>query len=361
MMRVMIVDDSVVFRSQLKNCLDAADDVTVVATAANGKIALQRLEMGACDLIILDLEMPEMDGLQFLAELRRHSFTQKVIVFAGTSKEGASQALAALNAGAVDFVAKPTTASSLEEALESIKRELLPKIIQFKKRYDAARDPRRLALRSEAAPTPPDPRRPYPKVSLETFKPRIVVVGSSTGGPAALERLFAPLQGTTLRVPILVTQHMPPKFTEALASRLSSISGVPVGEGRTGALIVPGHIFVAPGDYHMSIQRLTSAETPVIKLDQEPKRNSVRPAVDYLFESAAREYGSACAGFVLTGMGEDGKEGSIAIKSNGGAMMIQDRDSSVVWGMPGAVHSVGAYDDEGSIDECARILRQMVS
>jgi two-component system chemotaxis response regulator CheB len=311
-MRVIVVDDSVVFRSQLKSCLDGADGISVIATAANGKIALDRLEMEVCDLVILDLEMPEMNGLQFLAELRKRKFPQRVIVFAASTKEGASQVLDALNAGAVDFIAKPATATSLEEALEGIKKDLLPKIIQFKKRYDALNEslqPLRESTKSKVeSMVVTAPRRPYQQILLENFKPRVVVIGSSTGGPNALEKIFSSLSGRTVQVPILVTQHMPPNFTEALARRLGVISGLESGEGKSGEAILPGRIYVAPGDYHMSIQRMPDSGRPLIKLDQAHKRNSVRPAVDFLFESAAREYTSGCAGFVLTGMGEDGKD-----------------------------------------------------
>ncbi len=358
-MRVMVVDDSVVFRSQLKNCLDGEQGITVVATAANGKIALDRLEREICDLIILDLEMPEMNGLQFLEEFRRRSYSQRVIIFASPTKEGANQVLASLNAGASDFIAKPTSAISLQDALEGIKRDLLPKILQFKKRYDSQAVNHVAATDPIVAKVSPNAGQAKKIILLETFKPQVIVIGSSTGGPMALEKLFAALKGKTTLVPILIAQHMPPHFTEALAKRLEAITGLPSGEGRPGELIQAGKIYMAPGDYHMTIQRLPGSSSPIIKLDQIAKRNSVRPAVDYLFESAAKEYGSACAGFILTGMGEDGKDGSLAIKRANGAIMIQDKDSSVVWGMPGAVHDVGAYDREGNIEECSSILVHM--
>lgn len=363
-MRVMVVDDSVVFRSQLKNCLDGEQGVSVVATAANGKIALDRLEREACDLIILDLEMPEMNGLEFLEEFRRRGLSQKIIIFAAPTKEGASQLLASLKAGASDFIAKPTTAVNLQDALEGIKRDLLPKILQFKRRHEGFQERAKESLgvghNLGTGASQQSSQAPYKSVLLETFKPQVVVVGSSTGGPMALEKVFAALKGKTPLVPILIAQHMPPYFTEALAKRLETISGVPSGEGKPGEPIVPGRIYMAPGDYHMSIQRLPEGAKPVIKLDQSAKRNSVRPAVDFLFESAAREYGAACAGFVLTGMGEDGKDGSMAIKKAQGAIMIQDKESSVVWGMPGSVHDVGAFDRQGTLEQCSEILVHMV-
>jgi len=361
----MVVDDSVVFRSQLKNCLDGEQGITVVATAANGKIALDRLEREPCDLIILDLEMPEMNGLEFLEEFRRRKMPQRVIIFAAPTKEGASQVLASLHAGASDFIAKPTSAVSLQDALEGIKRDLLPKIQQFKIRHQSALEAGNGGL-SSLAHQPlrdknPELAPPYKSVLLETFKPQVVVIGSSTGGPMALEKLFSALKGRTTLVPILVAQHMPPYFTEALAKRLETVSGIPSAEGKAGEPILAGRIYVAPGDYHMSIQRLPQGPRPVIKIDQSAKRNSVRPAVDFLFESAAKEYVGSCAGFVLTGMGEDGKDGSMAVKRSSGAIMIQDKESSIVWGMPGSVHGVGAFDREGNIDECSRVLVYMVT
>lgn len=356
-MRVMIVDDSVVFRSQLKNCLEGQDGVSVVGIAANGKIALDKLEQSACDLVILDLEMPEMNGLEFLAEKKRRSLPQKVIVFAAPNKEGGAQVLAALAAGADDFIAKPASAVSLEEALDGIRRELLPKILQFKRRQD---------LHKSAVLEPPLPaNKPlaansiskFSPIILENFKPLVIVVASSTGGPAALEKIFSMLKGQTVNVPILIAQHMPPNFTDALAKRLETVSGIPSAEGRDGEPLIAGRIYVAPGDFHMTIGRMPETHKPIIRISQGPKRNSVRPAADFLFESAAREFGANAAGFVLTGMGEDGKEGAIAIKSAAGAIMIQDRESSVVWGMPGAIHDVGAFDRQGDLEACGRILR----
>ncbi len=364
LMRVMVVDDSVVFRSQLKNCLDGEQGISVVSSAANGKIALDRLEREPCDLIILDLEMPEMNGLEFLEEFRRRNMPQKVIIFAAPTKEGAGQVMACLNAGASDFIAKPASAISLQDALDGIKRDLLPKIQQFKKRHHSATEKSIGALSTPVnaglGEKSSDLASTYKSILLETFKPQVVVIGSSTGGPMALEKLFAALNGKTPLVPILIAQHMPPYFTEALAKRIESVSGIPSAEGKAGEPILPGRVYMAPGDYHMTIQRLPQGSKPVIKLDQSAKRNSVRPAVDYLFESAAREYASSCAGFVLTGMGEDGKDGSIAIKRSQGGIMIQDKETSVVWGMPGSVHAVGAFDKEGNIEECSRILLHMV-
>lgn len=359
-MRVMVVDDSVVFRSQLKACLDGQEGITVVGAAAHGKIALEKLEQTACDLVTLDLEMPEMDGLSFLEEKKRRGLSQRVIVFAAPNEAGAAQTLEALAAGADDFVRKPSGgAGSLEEALDGIRRELLPKVLQFKKKHEASGSATGAVSPGRREPMAPRGSR-FTPIILETFRPRVVVIASSTGGPSALECVVSALRGQRVAVPILIAQHMPPQFTEALARRLEVVSGVATSEGKTGETLVPGRIYVAPGDYHMTVGRLPDSQRAVLRIDQGPKRNSVRPAADFLFESAAREFGATAAGFVLTGMGEDGKDGAVAIKEAGGGVMIQDRQSSVVWGMPGAVHDCGAFDGEGDLADCGRILRQMV-
>lgn len=364
-MRVMVVDDSVVFRSQIKASLEGVEGIEVVAVAANGKIALERLEKNECDLIILDLEMPEMNGLETLAELKRRRLPQRVIVFAAPTQEGTRQVFEAFHAGAVDFIAKPNSTGSLEEALEGIKKELVPKILQFAKRRHA-KSTEVPPLQATHEPVRPDVASssvsPYIKITLEAFKPRVIVIGSSTGGPTALEAVFSMFKSAgPVTVPILVAQHMPPNFTECLARRLEVVSGIPAGEGRPGELVKPGRIYVAPGDYHMSVQRTPEGTTSIIKIDQGPKRNSVRPAVDNLFESVAKAYGGTTAAFVFTGMGDDGAAGAKAIKQASGGVMIQNRESSVVWGMPGAVFATGAYDAVGDLTECSRILVQMAT
>jgi two-component system chemotaxis response regulator CheB len=201
----------------------------------------------------------------------------------------------------------------------------------------------------------------FSPVVLGSFRPSVVVIASSTGGPTALEQIFSVLNGRNVTVPILIAQHMPPHFTEALAKRLQTVSGIAAAEGRQGEEVIPGRIYVAPGDFHMSVTRLANSGKAIITLDQGPKRNSVRPAADCLFESAVRAYGGLVAGFVLTGMGEDGKDGAIAVKRAAGAIVIQDRASSVVWGMPGAVHAAGAFDGEGDLETCRDYLLKMVA
>jgi two-component system chemotaxis response regulator CheB len=366
-MRVLIVDDSVVFRSQIKQSLSGIEGLEVVGTAANGKIALERLQEIPCEVVILDLEMPEMNGFEFLAELRARRLPQKVIVFAANDQSGANNVFEAFRAGAVDFITKPKGASNLDASLASIREQLVPKIVQFRERQTrGVEPPRTTPARPVTGPAPAPAHHPaqasaYPRVSIESFHPRVVLIGSSTGGPGALDQLFAAIKGLHVSVPILIAQHMPPLFTESLARRLSTLSGIPAAEAKSGETVQPGRIYVAPGDFHMSVaQSASGSGGVVIRTDQAPKRHNVRPSVDTLFESAATVYGAAVAAFVLTGMGEDGRLGSVAIKQKSGAVMIQDRESSVVWGMPGAVHASGAYDREGSIVECAGVLAKLV-
>ncbi len=363
-MRIMVVDDSVVFRSQIKASLDGVEGIKVVAVAANGKIALERLETSECDLIILDLEMPEMTGLETLVELKRRNIPVKVIVFAAPTADGARQAFEAFQEGAVDFVAKPASSGSLEEALEGIKRELVPKILQFVKRRAAA--PVTEGLRQPSSATRPEvpqaPKKPYSTIDLKIFKPRIILVASSTGGPSALETIFSMFkQIQNINVPILIAQHMPPNFTACLAQRLEVVSGIPAAEGKSGEFVKPGRIYIAPGDFHMTVQRTSDGVNSVIKIDQGPKRNSVRPAADNLFESVAKAYGGTVAAFVLTGMGEDGCAGAKAIKQATGGVMIQCRESSVVWGMPGSVFEAEAFDGIGDLSECSRTMIRMAT
>ena len=270
-MRVMIVDDSIVFRSQIKAALEGVAGLTVMGSASNGKIALDFIELNPCDLLILDLEMPVLNGLETLAELKRRNLPQKVIVFAAPTQDGARQVFDAFNLGAVDFIAKPASPKSLEEALIGIKRDLIPKILQFVK----LQSPRALAaplqqkkVNLDHLPLSSATKDFYVKVNLEQFKPRIIAIGCSTGGPLALETIFSTLKDRALTLPILIVQHMPPHFTECLAKRLESLSGIPAAEGRDGEPIQSGRIYIAPGDYHMSVRRKPDGTEVIIKLDQ---------------------------------------------------------------------------------------------
>jgi two-component system chemotaxis response regulator CheB len=340
----------VVFRTQIKAALEGVPGIEVAGTANNGKIALQKLTQSSVDLITLDMEMPEMSGLETIREVKKAKFPVKIIVFSSHTTRGSEAALEALTAGAHDFVAKPSGADlTHENAAQKIREELLPKVKQFVPSETVQRP-----VDKSPTSTGPTKTTDFTKRDLTTFQPSVLVVGSSTGGPPALEKIFTQLS-LPLRVPVLIAQHMPPLFTASLAKRLSEHSGIHAAEGVDGEKVLPNRIYVAPGDFHMTCVK--RGMDTVIKLDKNPQRNSVRPAVDPLFESAAEIYGSRTFGVILTGMGEDGLLGCKAIKKAGGGVMIQDQVSSVVWGMPGAVHSGGCFDGMGNLSVINELIK----
>lgn len=340
---VLIVDDSVVYRSQIKAALEGTPWLHIQGTAANGKIALDKISQSRPQLLILDLEMPELDGLETLKELKARGLQIKTLVFSSVSKRGAEITLEALKLGAADFIAKPNTGASPGDSPQARIREiLLPKVEAL--------------FRTQANRSHPlDTQVVQFKSTWQQIKPEILLIGSSTGGPTAIEALFAKMN-FKLDVPILIAQHMPPVFTASFAERLGRVSGLRSFEAKDGMPVEANTIYVAPGDFHM---RLVGKKAGLrIALDQGPQLHFVRPAVDPLFVSAAEIFGSDCLALVLTGMGEDGKQGAISIKKNGGAVVIQNKESCVVFGMPGAIHAVGAYDKMGNIDEIVELLRQ---
>lgn len=363
-MRLLIVDDSIVFRSQIRGAVESSMPAQLIGVAQNGRIALQKLENDAYDVMTLDLEMPEMGGLDVLRELKKRNSNVKVIVFSGQTPRSAAAAFDALKLGAVEVVAKPNgETSSLEEALSQVKSQLIPILKQLSSKtiekspslIDAPIIQAPIAF--TATPTPASDTS-LRKSNIDLVKPKAIVIGSSTGGPSALEVLFASIKGP-ISIPIFVVQHMPPVFTSILAQRLGVITRIECAEAKHGEHVRPNRIYVAPGDFHM--RTLNTPDGVILSLDQGPKHCHVRPAVDILFEEAANIYDKALFGFILTGMGEDGMLGCKSIKNRGGHVMIQDKESSIVWGMPGAVHAVGAYDKMGSIQECSKYLGQMVS
>lgn len=340
--RVLIVDDSVVFRSQIRQALESVPQIEVVDYASNGKLALQKKQQKPVEVVTLDLEMPELDGIRTLEEMRRLEIRAKVIVFSSSSKRGAQSTLQALAAGASDFLAKPT-AEGVSPA-EVIAKELIPKILQFE------------PLPPLVSPVIPVARPRPARMDWANFEPSAVVIASSTGGPQALANLFENFKSSSC--PILIVQHMPPVFTASLAERLERISGMRAREGVDNELIAPNTVYIAPGDYHMFVK--DGPEGPCIGLDKGAQLHSVRPAADRLFESAAKYYGSKLLGLVLTGMGYDGLAGAKTIKERGGAILIQNRQSCTVFGMPGAVYQEGAYDAIGNIEDLRRMLMTLV-
>jgi two-component system chemotaxis response regulator CheB len=322
--RVLIVDDSATVRRFLTDALASDPAIEVVGTASNGKIALQKLTQVNPDLVTLDLEMPEMDGLATLAELRKTHPRLPVVMFSAQTRAGAVSTLNALAQGATDYVAKPT--GGMDASLRIVQQELAPKIKALctgSKRNSAALQRQAGSVR----------RTPTTPATIE-----LLAIGVSTGGPNALTEIFRNL-AADLSVPIVIAQHMPAVFTGYLAERLSAVSAVPVREAKSGETLTPGGAWLAPGNFHLTIK--AGPRGLITHLNQDPPENSCRPAVDVLFRSVAQVVGGRALAIVLTGMGSDGLRGCQTIVEAGGRVLVQDEASSVVWGMPGSVARAG--------------------
>jgi len=346
--RVLVVDDSVVFRRLVSETLTSDPAIEVVGTAANGRIALQKIPQVNPDLVILDVEMPEMNGLEALAELRKTWPRLPVIMFSALTERGAAETLDALALGATDYFTKPNCVGGLDAALEVLRTQLIPEIKALCRGVTHAPPaPANLRPSSQGAaaarpssqgaqPIAVRPSRPFVAAHVEA-----VLIAASTGGPNALAAVFSALPAD-LPVPVLIVQHMPPMFTKLLAERLTAEYPIPVEEAASGVLLQPGRAWIAPGDYHViTVRDGTKAR---LLIHQDPPENSCRPAADVLFRAAARTFGNGCLAVVLTGMGQDGLRGCELIREAGGQILAQDEITSVVWGMPGYVAKAGLAD-----------------
>jgi two-component system chemotaxis response regulator CheB len=331
--RVLVVDDSAVIRRVVTGELAADPEIEVVGAAANGKFALAKMAQLSPDLVILDVEMPDMDGLETLARLRKDYPRLPVIMFSALTERGATATLDALALGATDYFTKPAGSGGLEESRRVIREELVPEIKTLCRPTAAP----------SAGPSAPRPgaRPPTPALARRDGKVEVVAIAASTGGPNALAEVFRALPAD-LTVPVVIAQHMPPMFTRLLAERLTAHANVPVEEAATGVALRAGRAWIAPGDFHMTVVR--DGLHVRTRLNQDPPENSCRPAADPLFRSVAKVYGPNCLAVVLTGMGQDGLRGCEAIRESGGQVLVQDEATSVVWGMPGAVSRAGLAD-----------------
>ena len=342
-LRVMVVDDSATVRKLLGDAVQAEADLELCASAQNGQVALDRLEAARPDVVTLDLEMPVMDGLSTLRELKRRRPGLPVLVVSSHTERGALVTLDALAAGASDFVAK-RSASGVDEARRIMSADVIPRVRSLAARAAG------VALRPRA-PTAPAPVARASGRAAAT--PELLVIGVSTGGPNALEALLGALP-RAFPVPIVIVQHMPTLFTRLLAERLDARGPLRVREAVDGARLEPGHAWIAQGGRHLLVAY--SEGSTVLQLDDGPPESSCRPAVDPLFRSAARACGAGVLGLVLTGMGSDGLEGSRTIVKQGGAVLAQDEATSVVWGMPGAVVGAGLAEAVLPLPELAAAL-----
>jgi two-component system chemotaxis response regulator CheB len=338
-LRIMVVDDSAVIRGLLARTLDADPDIKVVASVGNGQIALNAIGREDIDVIILDIEMPVMDGLTALPKLIAAAPTVKIIMASTLTRRNAEVSLKALSAGASDYIPKPTSTREIGQA-DDFKRELVSKVKALGAAKRAAEGPRRArpsAAQRGPALAPVKPALANAPIVLRKEKivpPRVLAIGSSTGGPQALFKVLGSLD-KAMTLPILVTQHMPPTFTTILAEHIASISKRPCAEAVDREPVKEGRIYVAPGNFHMTVE--AGAGGICIRLSQDPPENFCRPAVDPMLRSMAKVYGANVLATILTGMGNDGFKGSQMLTASGGAVIAQDEATSVVWGMPRAV------------------------
>jgi two-component system chemotaxis response regulator CheB len=385
MITVLVVDDSVVVRRLIVDALGGAENIEVVGTASNGLLAQAKIDQLKPDVITMDIEMPQMDGIEAVRELRKRHKHIPVIMFSTLSAAGASATLEALSAGATDYVTKPSNVGSVNESIAAVRGELVPKIhaLGGKRRMTGAPagPPGRPAPPS--APTRPGPAGAPSRAGLPPAgrpgrpgapaaappgaaarpakrgtpggKIDILAIGSSTGGPDALTKVLTGLP-SDLPVPIVITQHMPPVFTRMFAERLDRSTPLHVVEATDGMELQAGWAYIAPGESHLVLHR--RGTQTLTQLSSAPPENSCRPAVDVMFRSVAALYGASAYATVLTGMGHDGRGGAKVLRDAGAEILAQDEASSVVWGMPGAVVGAGLADEILPLD---RIAAQLIN
>jgi two-component system chemotaxis response regulator CheB len=383
--RILIVDDSAVMRSLLRSVVSADPGLEVAGTAADGASALSSLPSLRPDLILLDVEMPMMDGLVTLRELRGRGYKMPVIMCSSLTQRGAKVTLEALASGASDYVAKPKGQDNREAAMAALGRELFPKIHALTGTHQAGPPSGMVSqpIKSDgrnAVPVQPwnggkghgqpvftgvsrEPLFPHgapARTPAMTAKPTVLAIGVSTGGPAALDVLLPALPGD-FPLPVMIVQHMPELFTKLFAERLDTRCKLRVREAVEGAAVKQGAIFIARGNWHMEVAATRGGGSPSLHLTQGPLENHCRPAVDVLFRSVATVYGSGVLAVVLTGMGADGMLGCRVIRENGGAVLAQDQASSIVWGMPGAVTNAGLAHKVLPLNEMASEILRLVS
>lgn len=341
MIRVLVVDDSALVRRLVSSALREAPDLEVVDVARDGVEAVEKVDELRPDAVVLDIEMPRLDGLGALDAIRERHRRLPVIMFSTLTERGASATLEALSRGASDYVTKPSNTGQVADGIAAVRDQLVPRIRAL------------VGMRSltpSVGGTAGAPRVRPPQARRTARVPQVLLVGCSTGGPDALARLV-PRLPADLGVPVLVVQHMPPVFTTMLAQRLDAAAALAVREARDGEPVRAGEVLIAPGDHHLRV--VATAGTVRVALDQGPQENFCRPAVDVLFRSAAAVYGDRALATVLTGMGQDGLAGSEALVAAGGRVLVQDETTSVVWGMPGAVASAGLAEEVVPLERLA--------
>lgn len=355
----MLVDDSAVIRGALARIIESDPSITIVASVSNGEMAITSAGKYKPHVVIMDVEMPVMDGITALPEILKVSRDSKVIMFSTLTEKGADITLKAMSLGAVECFAKPSSTqavgqgSDFQRRILSLIKSLTPENIR-RPYQEPGKD-----LPPPAPFRPKEPGKPQPYTLRATppsyrGKPAAIAIGSSTGGPQALFTVLPHCKGYD--GPIVITQHMPATFTKILAEHLGQQTGIPSKEGEEGEILQGGHIYVAPGGKHMVLEK--DGNGVKIRLDDGPPVNFCKPAVDPMMESLIKIYGNKVLGVILTGMGSDGIGGGRALAEVGGMLIAQDEASSVVWGMPGAVATAGLCSEVLPVDEIGPRLKK---
>jgi two-component system chemotaxis response regulator CheB len=344
-LRVLVADDSLAFRSILVDALSNLPMARIVALAANGQEAVEKFDGCSPDVITLDVEMPLLSGLQVLEKLRPRLGQTAIIMVSGMTRQGANTTLRALELGAFGFVTKPEE-SSPEKNRDFLRQELsaLFEAIALKRSSPAVVSPTR--------PSPTTPRLP-------TIRPKVVGIGSSTGGPQALAAVLPRLPGD-LPVPVLLVQHMPALFTASLAEAMAAKCALKVVQADHGSILQPGTVYVAPGGRHMRVASDSPSGPKRLELTADPLEHFCRPSVDYLFRSLASNYRASAVGVILTGMGQDGAQGLLAMRQTGAATIGQDQATSTVYGMPREAQQIGAVENQLPLDRIAEWIVRLV-
>lgn len=355
-MKVLIVDDSIVFRTAISQALEGVPGVEVRRKVSTGNLAVDYVKSNPdIDLVTMDIEMPDMDGLEATRLIRNFNKDVKILIFSGASESGVKKTMRALDFGADDFIPKTEGGENIDESVQMIKQELVPRIRSLVTKSD--RD--RTDQNREQAKQGIEVKQKRETSSIDSVlgsikgKPDLICIGSSTGGPQALMNIFRNLDHK-ITIPMVIVQHMPPVFTNRMATSLSTLSEVKVKEASNGDKLLPGFCYVAPGDYHLEVN-----QNQTLSLNQGEKVCFVRPSVDVFFNSVFRNYSGDALSIILTGMGCDGANGAASLARSGRIVLAQDQETSVVWGMPGAVSENGSAKHIIPLDYFPQIINKL--
>lgn len=363
--RVLVVDDTIVYRKVVGDVIASIPGAEVCATAANGRFALTKIATFKPDLITLDIEMPEMNGLELLEELKkRGAKLPRIIMLSTLTTRGGDMTIRALELGAFDFITKPQTGTAAENR-EKIRSQLTPSVTALiqEKKFRSRLDSTRATLARTAQPQRRRDKKPEAPVAAPAGRLRrlvsrpseVVAIGISTGGPNALAAMLPKLPAD-IGVPILIVQHMPPVFTKSLAGSLNNKCAIEVKEAEDGDLLKPGLALIAPGGKQMRVEAHKDGVHRLVRITDDPPENSCKPSADYLFRSVADHYVGRATGIIMTGMGQDGFKGLQKMHGNGSVILAQDEASCTVYGMPKAPAEAGITDKVVPLAEMARAL-----